>query len=416
MLAHDALVIVSPRAAALPVQIAAPPELHQRLAAVDWSRVTVDMRLPESGGAARLAIPAVSSGARLAGWAAGAGNATVALIVCARGSLQIGPAEERAAMHVAMLVAACASGVDRDPPPGTLAFAHAVSQERERVRAEMRSRHNATLSSLLQTLRRATGPTGSRAVPPEVLEAIDMASQGLLEIRAAAKRQDASLYVDVSEAFADAQTEVREIVHAGDLQAIFGLEAEDKARVPSAIGQAARIVTRAAALNATQHRGASKLRVHWRLGADALKVTIADNGAGFREHDDRPRREVDYMRRRVVALRGTVTFDTAADWGTSVSSELPLRGPTLPPETPASERVATLRGRESEVLELMVAGLRNREIAERLFITVRTVKFHVSNILQKLDVQSRTEAIALAHAAGISPPATPEPADDPPEP
>jgi ATP/maltotriose-dependent transcriptional regulator MalT len=50
----------------------------------------------------------------------------------------------------------------------------------------------------------------------------------------------------------------------------------------------------------------------------------------------------------------------------------------------------------------MVTGLRNRDIAERLFITVRTVKFHVSNILHKLEVHSRTEAIALAHAAGIS--------------
>jgi DNA-binding NarL/FixJ family response regulator len=83
---------------------------------------------------------------------------------------------------------------------------------------------------------------------------------------------------------------------------------------------------------------------------------------------------------------------------------LPLRSLSLVPETPAAGRIADLRPREREVLALMVGGMRNREIAERLFITIRTVKFHVSNILHKLDVQSRTEVIILAHNAGISAP------------
>jgi NarL family two-component system response regulator LiaR len=52
--------------------------------------------------------------------------------------------------------------------------------------------------------------------------------------------------------------------------------------------------------------------------------------------------------------------------------------------------------REKEILALMVEGLSNNKIAERLTIHQSTVKFHVSNVLAKLGVTSRTEAVALA--------------------
>jgi NarL family two-component system response regulator LiaR len=55
-----------------------------------------------------------------------------------------------------------------------------------------------------------------------------------------------------------------------------------------------------------------------------------------------------------------------------------------------------LTGREHEILGLMVEGLPNQEIAERLVVSQSTVKFHVSNILSKLEVNTRTEAVALA--------------------
>ena len=52
--------------------------------------------------------------------------------------------------------------------------------------------------------------------------------------------------------------------------------------------------------------------------------------------------------------------------------------------------------REREILALMVEGLSNNAIAERLFVSQSTVKFHVSNVLSKLGVNSRIEAVALA--------------------
>ena len=55
-----------------------------------------------------------------------------------------------------------------------------------------------------------------------------------------------------------------------------------------------------------------------------------------------------------------------------------------------------LTSREREVLELMAKGLNNSQIAERLIVSRSTVRFHVSNVLSKLNASSRTEAVAVA--------------------
>ncbi|GAB2446193.1 helix-turn-helix transcriptional regulator [Streptosporangium sandarakinum] len=69
--------------------------------------------------------------------------------------------------------------------------------------------------------------------------------------------------------------------------------------------------------------------------------------------------------------------------------------------TPAGSRPGALTGREREVLTLVAEGLANREIGERLFIAQKTVSVHVSNILGKLGVSSRTQAAAVARREGL---------------
>ena len=73
-----------------------------------------------------------------------------------------------------------------------------------------------------------------------------------------------------------------------------------------------------------------------------------------------------------------------------------------PAAGPESELVGRLTPRELEILALAAEGTGNKQIAQRLWVTEQTVKFHLSNVYRKLDVANRTEATRYAVQHGLA--------------
>ena len=94
---------------------------------------------------------------------------------------------------------------------------------------------------------------------------------------------------------------------------------------------------------------------------------------------------------------------------TVITKEVPVEVrvpvPTAGPFVRNQARVEQLglTPREIDILEAMAAGLSNREIAERLFVSENTVKTHAGRVFDKLAAKRRTQAVQLAKEAGLIP-------------
>jgi DNA-binding NarL/FixJ family response regulator len=136
---------------------------------------------------------------------------------------------------------------------------------------------------------------------------------------------------------------------------------------------------------------------------DALRA----GASGFLLKSMRGRDLVDAV--RIVAagealLAPSVTRRLIADIAGRPTATAAAQAPAGPPRvdpTPAVARLAELSPRETDTLRALARGLSNAEIAAELFVTENTVKTHVSNLLTKLGLRDRVQAVVLAYESGL---------------
>jgi two-component system, NarL family, response regulator LiaR len=102
---------------------------------------------------------------------------------------------------------------------------------------------------------------------------------------------------------------------------------------------------------------------------------------------------VGYLMKNVSSRELSAAIRAAKDGKMTLSPEA---AQALVRASQQAEETETLTEREREVLKLMVDGLNNAEIAERLVVSLSTVKYHISNILMKLGVDNRVAAVTTA--------------------
>jgi DNA-binding CsgD family transcriptional regulator/tetratricopeptide (TPR) repeat protein len=130
---------------------------------------------------------------------------------------------------------------------------------------------------------------------------------------------------------------------------------------------------------------------NWRAAADAWKeIGCPYEQAVALSHGD------EAAQREALAIFKTLGAEPAAERLRQQFRATGVRGIPRGPRQTTSENPAGLTARQMEVLSLLSEGCINAEIAERLFISAKTVDHHVSAILAKLDARTRSEAVSIA--------------------
>ena len=278
-----------------------------------------------------------------------------------------------------------------DAPPSYLLESRAASAERLRVTAELTDLHSTTLETLLAALRSSSlEDAAARST------VTDLTAKALIGLRTHSDRTTDLVKEPVAKAFERLREDLRPLTRYSGIEIEFIEPPLNGRALPGEVAHAARAIVRGLVLAMTEQPDVSRVRTQWDCDGENLLINVRDDGRGALKADAPSIARLD---RRVQALTGTLRIDVMPGWGADVFVTLPL---DLQTSRPAGDVAGwDLAARELEVLEHLVAGHRNRTIASTLGISENTVKFHVRNLFRKLDVGSRTEAIALAHSHGL---------------
>lgn len=137
---------------------------------------------------------------------------------------------------------------------------------------------------------------------------------------------------------------------------------------------------------------------HWRRGDRAGALTALERALRLAQTEGYARLFVDLGLPMARLLQEAQARDVLPE---TVKPLLDVFGDVSPPGAEAVTLTEPLTPREQDVLELLAAGLTNREIGEQLVISPQTVKKHAGNIYGKLDVGNRTEAVARARELNL---------------
>lgn len=277
-----------------------------------------------------------------------------------------------------------------DAPPSYLLESRAASAERVRVTSELVDQYSTVLVTLLAVLRSAA--LDDRAARTSVTE---IAARALIELRTLNDRTTDLVEEPVTKAFERLREDLRPLTRFSGIDVQFIEPPQNGRALPGEVAHAARAIVRGLVLAMMDQPDVHRIRTQWGCDGENLLVNVRDDGRGALAVKAPG---IARLERQVQALTGKMRFDVIPDWGADVSVTLPLN----PPEQ-ASGNFAEwkLSAKEIEILEHLAAGERNRTIAHQLNISENTVKFHIRNLLRKMDVGSRTEAVALAHSHGL---------------